>query len=155
MNHQPFAQDQTDDKNFPSKREFFFHFRWPVPKLGGLKAKSITSSRRKNCRLRASISMSSSEKMSAAGSCVSPRKLTVAVTASSCRVPALRSLRQRLLTFLRTARLRQLNRCRQIGRDAKLSRRRGSRRSAPTLPVDIVTPEFSLALHHSSGPCRC
>src|SRR5438067_13262781 len=110
MNHQPFAQDQTDDKNFPSKREFFFLFRWRVPKLGGLKAKWITSSRRKNCRLSASISMSSSGKMSAVDSCVSLRKLTAAATASLCQVQALTSLRRRLLQFLRTAKPRQLNR---------------------------------------------
>jgi hypothetical protein len=29
------------------------------------------------------------------------------------------------------------------------------RRSAPTLLVDIATPEFSLALRHFGGRCRC
>jgi len=48
--------------------------------------------------------------MSAAGSCVSPRKLTVAATASLCLARALMNLRRRLLKFLRTAKPRQLNR---------------------------------------------
>ena len=90
-------------------RRFFFHFRVRLPKLGALKAKWTTSSRRKNCRLSASTSMSSSGKMSAAGFCVSPRKLTAAATASSCRAPALMNLRRRLPQFLQTAKPRQLN----------------------------------------------
>ena len=77
-------------------------------RVGDLKEKWITLSRRENCRLSASISTWSSGKMSAGDSCASPKKLTVAATASSCRVPGSMTLRRQLLTFLRTARARQL-----------------------------------------------
>ena len=111
VNYRGFAQ-QSFGKKFPLKsRRFFFHFRGRLPKLGGLKAKWTTSSRRKNCRLSASISMSSSGRTTAAGSCGSPRKLTAAATASSFLARALMSLRRQLLKFLRTAKPPQLNRC--------------------------------------------
>src|SRR6185503_6465741 len=104
-----FCPAKTRARNSLNDHGFFFHFSDRLPKLGGLKAKWTTSSRRENSRLSASTSTSSSGKTSEASFCVSPRKLTAAVTVSSCRVRALMSLQRRLLKFLRTAKQRQLN----------------------------------------------
>src|SRR5207249_7428213 len=68
-------------------------------RVGGAKKKWTTSSRRENCRSSASISMWSSVRTTVGNSCASLKKLTAAVTASSCRVPVSMLLRRRLLEF--------------------------------------------------------
>ena len=86
-------------KNLHRGCGFCFHSCLGVPKLGGLKEKWTTSSKRENCRSSASISTWNSGRTTAGDSCASLRKLTAAVTASSCRVPASMTLRRRLLKF--------------------------------------------------------
>src|SRR5882762_9902927 len=68
-------------------------------RVGGFRGKWITSSRRENCRLSASISTWSSGKTSAGDSCASLKKLMAAATALSSQVPELMTLRRQLLKF--------------------------------------------------------
>src|SRR5207248_2446261 len=68
-------------------------------KVGPFRGKWITSSRRENCKLSASISTWSSGKTSAGDSCALLKKLMAAATASSCRAPGSMTLRRRLLKF--------------------------------------------------------
>src|SRR5207253_6700931 len=68
-------------------------------KVGPFRGKWITSSRRENCKLNASISTWSSEKTSAGDSCALLKKLMAAATASSCRALGSMTLRRRLLKF--------------------------------------------------------